>query len=80
MQAEPDICTRCTVAWQPGQGELLAAPGPKGFVLYERDSWHPAATLAEEGEIHTLCFSPDGAQWCVQHFQNRLLLIHLDDC
>ena len=48
------------MAWQPEQGQLLAAPGPKGIVLYERDSWHPTATLAQEAEIQTLCFSADG--------------------
>ena len=62
------------VAWQPEQGALLAAPGPKGVVLYERDSWHPTATLAPEAEMQTLCFSPNGASncfawvaaWCTQ--------------
>ena len=61
LQVEAGICTRCTVAWQPDQGLMLAAPGSKGgVVLYERDVWQPVATLAPDTEIHTLCFSPDG--------------------
>ena len=49
------------MAWQPEQGQLLAAPGLVGIVLYERLSWHACGTLGEGGcEIQTLCFSPDG--------------------
>ena len=59
-QVESGLSTRCTVAWQPEQGQLLAAPGRTGVVLYERLSWTAVATLAEGTEIQTVCFSPDG--------------------
>ena len=59
-QVEPGLSTRCMVAWQPDQGQLLAAPGRTGVTLYERLSWHACGTLGEGCEIQTLCFSPDG--------------------
>ncbi|KAJ9533673.1 hypothetical protein QJQ45_026735, partial [Haematococcus lacustris] len=60
---EPTSSRRCSVAWHPDGGSLLAAPGTDNdVVLFERLSWSPSAYLAggHTKAVTAFAFSPNG--------------------
>ncbi|KAL6760556.1 hypothetical protein V8C86DRAFT_2550734 [Haematococcus lacustris] len=62
-KVEPTSSRRCSVAWHPDGGSLLAAPGTDNdVVLFERLSWSPSAYLAggHTKAVTAFAFSPNG--------------------
>ncbi|KAJ9534009.1 hypothetical protein QJQ45_027110, partial [Haematococcus lacustris] len=61
-KVEPTSSRRCSVAWHPDGGSLLAAPGTDNdVVLFERLSWSPSAYLAggHTKAVTAFAFSPN---------------------